>query len=403
MLQTGFLSFLLICLPIVTYAKLIPLHRHDSYADCLRQDDYHAVYCSAKVYIKPDENAEAWNQILAHSANELHHLRYDRLNRIYCIKGCNERVQAAENSSSLIVARFNIDPEIYRPSPFADSKIIEYREKYDKLINQCVNLELKSYGLKAFSEIDFCLTKQEKKTTWDWLDLSFLALLLLIMGCCFASSVYDILLNQKNDPDHYKKCPKNISPTLIAFSFPRNIQALASPALNKNNFFFEYFEGMRFLAMIVITSVHHSAMITSANIVNPEEFEEKTHSKVFKIFAGGSFTIQIFFTLTGFLLTLPVAKTIRQGKVLPWSDLFFSLKNRILRYYPLLLFVLLSEMTIVRKISEGPVWMQLVGYEYSYCRKNWWTNLLFINNFVRVDEICLLQSKSPQLIAIYFY
>lgn len=33
-------------------------------------------------------------------------------------------------------------------------------------------------------------------------------------------------------------------------------------------------------------------------------------------------------------------------------------------------------------ISKGPNWDMFVGEEYRNCRKNWWTNLLFINNYV---------------------
>jgi hypothetical protein len=38
--------------------------------------------------------------------------------------------------------------------------------------------------------------------------------------------------------------------------------------------------------------------------------------------------------------------------------------------------------TLFYKLDSGPRWDIVVGPERDYCQKNWWTNLLFINNYV---------------------
>lgn len=38
--------------------------------------------------------------------------------------------------------------------------------------------------------------------------------------------------------------------------------------------------------------------------------------------------------------------------------------------------------TWLRHISRGPYWDKVIGYEYRNCRKNWWTNLLYLNNYI---------------------
>ncbi|KMQ94164.1 nose resistant to fluoxetine protein 6-like protein, partial [Lasius niger] len=48
--------------------------------------------------------------------------------------------------------------------------------------------------------------------------------------------------------------------------------------------------------------------------------------------------------------------------------------------------------TLLDKLGTGPNWDASVGTNKMYCRENWWTNLLYINNFVNVPRMCMSQS-----------
>lgn len=56
------------------------------------------------------------------------------------------------------------------------------------------------------------------------------------------------------------------------------------------------------------------------------------------------------------------------------------------RYTPVYVFILLFNATFLFKCRAGPSWPILADVERIACRKNWWTNLLYINNFVKSDE-----------------
>ncbi|XP_033611673.1 nose resistant to fluoxetine protein 6-like isoform X2 [Cryptotermes secundus] len=43
-------------------------------------------------------------------------------------------------------------------------------------------------------------------------------------------------------------------------------------------------------------------------------------------------------------------------------------------------------------MSEGPMWNSVVGTEAQNCRRNWWINLLYLNNYYKVEEMCMPQS-----------
>ena len=40
--------------------------------------------------------------------------------------------------------------------------------------------------------------------------------------------------------------------------------------------------------------------------------------------------------------------------------------------------------TVLYRIGSGPLWSSVVGRERDNCINNWWTNILFINNYVQV-------------------
>ncbi|GFR78029.1 nose resistant to fluoxetine protein 6-like [Elysia marginata] len=42
--------------------------------------------------------------------------------------------------------------------------------------------------------------------------------------------------------------------------------------------------------------------------------------------------------------------------------------------------------------GEGPQWASVQPHDKTKCEKYWWTNLLYINNLVSIDKMCLGQA-----------
>lgn len=62
------------------------------------------------------------------------------------------------------------------------------------------------------------------------------------------------------------------------------------------------------------------------------------------------------------------------------------------RLTPSLAMVMLLEGTLMYHMSEGPLWKRLVGARKDSCVSNWWTNLLYISNYVNPYRIVSLLS-----------
>lgn len=55
--------------------------------------------------------------------------------------------------------------------------------------------------------------------------------------------------------------------------------------------------------------------------------------------------------------------------------------------------LILFEATEFVKTPNGPLWNKINEPGVSYCRKHWWTNLLFLNNYLYTDEPVRLPSR----------
>nr|XP_023026922.1 nose resistant to fluoxetine protein 6-like [Leptinotarsa decemlineata] len=48
--------------------------------------------------------------------------------------------------------------------------------------------------------------------------------------------------------------------------------------------------------------------------------------------------------------------------------------------------------TLFKYTGQGPMWNTIIVPEVEDCRANWWTNLLYISNYIEVDHMCMVHS-----------
>ncbi|XP_063697963.1 nose resistant to fluoxetine protein 6-like [Culicoides brevitarsis] len=380
------------------YELMPPLHKHDSYFDCTKQFKEKAVYCVAKTYIKPDNNSEVWRYIKEYSSHKIHFFRHDTVTRGVCMNRCEKQLTQQKPQQQRVTLTFDIDSAIYHPGIELHATTKEQRIVYHEAINRCVNQEmLNEYGLESWSEIEFCNTNESESFSIDLLDFFALVVVLSLIALTLIGSLYDAQLRDEGgkNPEHYRKFPINSNRTLLAFSVVRNWNQLVNHPEPVNNNRppaddFTYFESIKIIVMLGNTAVHILCILCMLPSQNHEMLESHAQNVSYTAFAGSTFTNQVYLAIAGFLLTLAPAKQIKHGKVLTTSDFWDALKKRYLRLTPLHAFAILMEATWVSKAYNGPIWAQLAGQERASCRANWWTNLLYINNFVGAGEPCIL-------------
>uniref|UniRef100_A0A914XGG6 Nose resistant-to-fluoxetine protein N-terminal domain-containing protein n=1 Tax=Plectus sambesii TaxID=2011161 RepID=A0A914XGG6_9BILA len=146
--------------------------------------------------------------------------------------------------------------------------------------------------------------------------------------------------------------------------------------------------GIRFISMtwVIMGHVFDSAGGTD----NVSELFNFTHYFLHQAIANAYFSVDSFFFISGLLLGFlwfKETKTQSAKQVLSapkWVMFYF---HRYVRLTPVYALVLAAFTTLLPYMTVGPLWQQGTPI-ITDCEKNFWTNMLYINNLVNTDHMC---------------
>lgn len=379
------------------YYRMPRIYAYDDYDECfdsLESND--PVYCVARSVIKPDNHSELWRFIQDFSSDTYRHFRHDHLDRGLCVERCRRLVSQIDNGTiqQLYTEKFDIDfPYIISPKTFEAVNVYQDRVLYGRLINICENYILrKVYNLTAYTEIEYC-TRPSQEIDVDFLDLTFLVVSMVLICLVITSTWFDSRMNRSKKDDHYfVEVPCKKTMLLTSFSLKRNWYRLIGRSKDQLNEDLRFFQTFRFLTFLLVIMGHCADMFAVTPISNTFDREREYYKPEALAMINGSQIVQTFFQMSGFLLSIHFFTTRARLKEVRWSVVVAVIVYRFIRLTPAYAFVLLLHATWLPKLQDGPLWLRGTQTEKYFCRKNWWTNLLYVNNYVNADEPCLQQA-----------
>lgn len=66
--------------------------------------------------------------------------------------------------------------------------------------------------------------------------------------------------------------------------------------------------------------------------------------------------------------------------------------HRYIRMTPLMMVIIGFCAILLRYVGNGPAWLSTIMMYDSWCRKNWWINALYLQNFIDTSNMCLSHS-----------
>ncbi|XP_001661710.2 nose resistant to fluoxetine protein 6 [Aedes aegypti] len=380
------------------YYKLPKLYKYDDFDRCLQEFDAKAVYCIIDTHIKPNTSAAIWPLIEKFSNDTKRSFRHDRIQRGLCMNLCEKIMEKYDYETQMkyYLKQFNETNEVtFDPNTFREA--LDWRIKYKRLANQCVNFELKrQFSIMGYSAVEYCVSNLEEDSL-DYLDIVFLVLLGSIILAVILSSFFDYKMKKKHSSnmkssDYYRTpLKKGLSQKLALFSLPRNWQILMTKRRTTLSKDLRFIQSARFLIMYLVIAGHCMLFNCIFPLLNPEYVEFNYRRMITMLIFNGITVIQTYFTISGFLLAVQFADYSERNKTFTVKDFFASILYRYARLVPIYLFMILLDATWLIKLQDGPVWKRVAETERTFCRNNWWANLLFVNNYFTVDEPCLQQ------------
>lgn len=136
--------------------------------------------------------------------------------------------------------------------------------------------------------------------------------------------------------------------------------------------------GIRGISMGLVI-LGHTVLFRNFFLLNATEFNEHA-SRVwtFQIIPSAEFSVDSFFMMSGFLVTLGILRRFKSGKSLNIPLLYL---HRYLRLTPAYMFALFFFTYVVPHFSWGPYWD--MPQQRQMCQSQWWKNLLYIQNLTQ--------------------
>lgn len=115
--------------------------------------------------------------------------------------------------------------------------------------------------------------------------------------------------------------------------------------------------------------------------LNPEFIELTYHNISTLFYQSGLTVVQTFFVISGILLYVSINEMLKKQRMTP-KHFVIAIIYRYLRLTPAYAFLILYHATWFYPTGSGSFWAMSGGMEEVFCRKYFWSHLLYINNIV---------------------
>ncbi|CAH2091701.1 unnamed protein product [Euphydryas editha] len=227
-----------------------------------------------------------------------------------------------------------------------------------------------------------CYTR--KPITVKTLDIAFLGIMLFFLVILVSTTIFEVYTLR-----YERKRNSPLRDIIVSFSLINNMKKILSTKQN-NSLGLECVNGIRALAMIFILGSHACMFIGGGPIMDTESLNRLLRDPTNAFVLNNSLLVDTFLFMSAFLFCrlLIIELDKRRGRLNILSILIF----RYIRVTPAYMIVLFFYMTWLPKIGEGPLWNEKVQLEQERCIDRWWTNILYINNYVKPEGMCMFQS-----------
>ncbi|GBM05327.1 Nose resistant to fluoxetine protein 6 [Araneus ventricosus] len=180
----------------------------------------------------------------------------------------------------------------------------------------------------------------------------------------------------------FKKGFKAGSRFLKCFCLFSNASKILDTGSSSKNFL--SIHGIRFLSMAWVILGH--IYIHNVDIIgNSMDLLRSVDNLPFQTVMQGTFSVDSFFLISGFLLCYLFLEESdkRNGKI----NLIFLCLHRFIRLTPVYMLLIAFNTLIFKYTGSGPFWGN--DSDAGACKKYWWWNLLYINNFLPMESMCI--------------
>ncbi|CAG7732449.1 unnamed protein product [Allacma fusca] len=285
----------------------------------------------------------------------------------------NASTSNAEKSFELVIERIR-SSKVLTPLPMIGNCLPASCS--DKDVGDILNMVHDKLQSNYLGQV--VMTCYENKNHLDNGAFFFVGILATVVILCAVGTFLDIYLSPMNRTFSNTSVGLRI---ILSFSFYTNTKQLLSTSNERGQL--NCIHGIRFLGTAWTLLVHIFIFIWSPSTSNFMELSQLHKDWVMSPVLNAPVAVDTFFTLSGTLVAYFLLKELdKTGGILNYP--LFVL-DRLLRLLPTYLFTAGFAATVLPYLGSGPFWY-VVEEESKACRRHWWHNILFINNFMSYED-----------------
>ncbi|XP_022242069.1 O-acyltransferase like protein-like [Limulus polyphemus] len=262
--------------------------------------------------------------------------------------------------------------------------------------------------------ISHCYTKEANRLSDDAAAVSVITLFLVIIGLIILGTTFDIFSNIVQQTDlWFRKTEEAVTPkmntsskviceqeehsgfthkvkqVMIALSLKNNLQKILSTSRTEESI--DVLHGIRFLTIIWIITGHSCSFALRWLFFRSSiGIGYIAQSLWLQPLVNGTLSVDTFFFISGFLVTLLTLKQLKKSEGKFQLGVFYI--HRYWRMTPLMMIIIVFSAVLLRYLVGGPECLDTIQMYDSWCKKNWWLNALYLQNFINTDNMCLSHS-----------
>ncbi|KAF7409428.1 hypothetical protein HZH68_003809 [Vespula germanica] len=171
---------------------------------------------------------------------------------------------------------------------------------------------------------------------------------------------------------------------IMAFSLRRTVKYLFKE-IKSNSKDIACLHGLRSVFMIIIYFAHRIIPLSRIPYANRVVFTEFANNPISCLLRVSSLYTDSFLLLSGLLTAYNMVKELTSRGEIRWFCRFIV---RFIRLTPALIVIIFWYAFVMEHIGSGPLWNNIIVDNAELCKKNAWTNLLYIQNFFPFEEMC---------------
>jgi peptidoglycan/LPS O-acetylase OafA/YrhL len=251
-----------------------------------------------------------------------------------------------------------------------------------KLINEFQTQMVVTEDMLTFTDSKEANAEYSKFSIGNGIGLAFIFGLLIF---CLVSTIVDRQTNAD-------KVVKPSTKFLRCFSLSRNLSTIlySENRVDKN---LDILNGVRVLSCGWVVLGHVFMFTMMGPIWNLTDLlDYLKNSFWFTLITNATVSVDVFFTLSGFLASLGLTQVFSDPKKRKVKAVLMSYLRRYLRLLPIYGALFLIIYNVMPFLGSGPSFSQSKVMLSANCSKYWWANVLYVSNLLNTQNLCIAWS-----------